>query len=134
MSTPRRAPSVAACSLLLLGVRLRLKVCGFGRSLAAVRRRGERWPAVAARDTRLVEECTRTVTLAAAFFPGRAICLEQALALFLVLRRRGVPAEIRVGVQPYPFAAHAWVELDGAAVNEDEEFVRQFVVMPGVAR
>jgi transglutaminase-like putative cysteine protease len=65
--------------------------------------------------------------MAAVFYPGRARCLEQSLALYVLLRRRGVPVRLRLGVQPYPFNAHAWVELNGAPLNERVETVRQFV-------
>ena len=70
--------------------------------------------------------------MAALFYPGRARCLEQSLALYVLLRRRGVPAELKLGVQPYPFNAHAWVELNGSPLNERLETVRQFVPLPGL--
>ncbi len=80
-----------------------------------------------------MERAAYHVAVAAAFFPGRAVCLEQSLALYLLLRRRGVPAELRLGVQAYPFYAHAWVELDGEPVNEDRETVDKFRALPEVA-
>jgi transglutaminase-like putative cysteine protease len=80
-----------------------------------------------------VERAAYHVAVAAAFFPGRAVCLEQSLALYLLLRGRGVPAELRLGVQVYPFYAHAWVELHGEPVNEDRETVEKFRMLPEVA-
>ena len=127
-----KAPSVARCALTLLAVRARLKVRGFGRSVAWARRRGERAPG-ARLAAEQVERAAYHVAVAAAFFPGRAVCLEQSLALYVLLRRRGVPAELRVGVQVYPFHAHAWVELDGEPVNEDREVVEKFRALPLVA-
>ncbi len=73
----------------------------------------------------------RAVAIAGAFFPGRAVCLEQSLALYLVLRRLGHESTLRIGVQPYPFLAHAWVEHRGVPVLEDEETVARFVAFPG---
>lgn len=35
-----------------------------------------------------------------------------------MLRRRGIPAAIVIGVQLLPFASHAWVEVDGVVVND----------------
>jgi hypothetical protein len=65
--------------------------------------------------------------MAGVFYPGRARCLEQSLALYVLLRRRGVAAALRIGVQPYPFSAHAWVELNGVPLSERPEAIQQFV-------
>ena len=62
---------------------------------------------------------------AAAFYPRRALCLEQSLALFVLLRRSGVAAVLRIGVQPLPFYAHAWVEVDGQSLNEQQDRIEQ---------
>ena len=55
------------------------------------------------------------------------------MALYVLLRRRGIGAELRLGVQPYPFNAHAWVELNGVALNEEPEIISQFVPLEGFA-
>jgi hypothetical protein len=49
-------------------------------------------------------------------------CLERALALWWLLRRRHFPAELRIGGrhQAGRFEAHAWVQLDEAVLNDDE--------------
>jgi hypothetical protein len=128
-----QAPGVPRCMLMLLAVRLHLKARGFGRSVARAQRMAARTPA-AAFDAGLPERVAHRVAVAGAFFPGRAVCLEQSLALYLLLRRRGVPAELRLGVTPSPFLAHAWVEVDGAPVNEDAETVARFLPMPAAPR
>jgi len=126
-------PSVAGCAAALVLVKLSLKVVGFGRTYAAltshVGRRGSEavTPAV-------LMEMVRRVALVAAFFPGRALCLEQSVTLWLLLRRRGIDADLRLGVQPYPFGAHAWVEHRGEPINENPEFVRTFTALPSFAR
>ncbi|MBB4638475.1 lasso peptide biosynthesis B2 protein [Longimicrobium terrae] len=123
------APGVLRSMLTLLAVRLHLKTRGFGRSVARARWMAERAP-VAGFDPDLPERTAHRVAVAGAFFPGRAVCLEQSLSLYLLLRRRGVPAELRLGVTPSPFHAHAWVELHGEPVNEDAETVAKFLPMP----
>ncbi len=41
----------------------------------------------------------------------------RSLVLTAMLARRGIPSSVVIGVRPEPeFAAHAWVESDGAAV------------------
>lgn len=70
------------------------------------------------------------VALAAAFYPRRALCLEQSLALCVLLRWQGVAAELRLGVQPRPFQAHAWVEVDGEPVAEHGDLPLNLVAFP----
>lgn len=138
--SPPRPPSAARCSLALLAVRAHLKLRGFGPSVALARRLAGEVSAGGIDGGRtddigrtLAERTARGVAVAGALFPGRAVCLEQSLALFVLLRRRGVPAELRIGVQARPFHAHAWVELDGEPVNEDAETVARFRVLPEAA-
>ena len=50
----------------------------------------------------------------------------------VMLRKAGAPAALRIGVRPVPFAAHAWVEIDGQAVNEPQDFITQLVPFPGL--
>ena len=123
---------MARCALALLAVRARLRARGFGPTVAWARRRGAR-AAGAGLAPEEVERAAYHVAVAAAFFPGRAVCLEQSLALYVLLRRRGVAAELRLGVQAYPFHAHAWVELDGEPVNEHRETVERFRSLSGAA-
>ncbi|HEX8122860.1 MAG TPA: lasso peptide biosynthesis B2 protein [Solirubrobacteraceae bacterium] len=48
--------------------------------------------------------------------PWRSKCLEQAIAGKLMLRRRGVPSTMYLGVKRDPFEAHAWLRAGGATV------------------
>lgn len=53
---------------------------------------------------------------------GGATCLEQSLALWWLLGRRGIASELRVGVRKdgEKFEAHAWVECCGVALGGAE--------------
>jgi hypothetical protein len=68
----------------------------------------------------VAEVVARRVATAAAFYPGRALCLEQSMALYYCLLRLGIRASFRIGVQPVGFAAHAWVEYRGIPILESE--------------
>jgi hypothetical protein len=74
-------------------------------------------------DDPLVEQVAYRVAAAAALYPGRARCLEQSLTLLRELRRRGVESRLRFGIYPYPFEGHAWVEVQGRAVNETDDYL-----------
>lgn len=52
-----------------------------------------------------------------------ASCLERSLVLWWLLRRRGIPAELRIGArkQEGRFEAHAWVELENVVLNDSGE-------------
>jgi hypothetical protein len=55
----------------------------------------------------------RAIDRAAQWVPG-STCLVKSLALTRLLRGGGRAAEVRFGtLREEPFAAHAWVELDG---------------------
>jgi hypothetical protein len=127
----RTPPSALACAAALAAAVAVLRLAGLRRAVRlALRLAGLPAAADAAGARYLVAESTRRVTRVAAFFPGRALCLEQSLALFALLRRRGVPVELRLGVQPFPFAAHAWIEFAGRPVNEQEDFVAKLAPFP----
>jgi transglutaminase superfamily protein len=53
--------------------------------------------------------------------PGDSRCLFRSLTLMSMLERRGVPQRLVIAVRPRPFAAHAWVEVDGQAVLPDAD-------------
>jgi hypothetical protein len=53
-------------------------------------------------------------------------CLPRSLALFRFLRSVGVPAEHCIGVQRFPFEAHAWVECGGSVVHDSASFTRSY--------
>lgn len=64
----------------------------------------------------------RLMKLAARYSPLAANCLPRSLTLWWLLRRRAIPGELRIGVrqQAGQFEAHAWVELDGQAIDDDD--------------
>lgn len=58
------------------------------------------------------------VEVACTYYCHRVKCLQRSVVCREMLRRHGFRAEVVVGVQQFPFYAHAWVELDGAVVND----------------
>lgn len=57
-----------------------------------------------------------------------ANCLPRALVLCRLLRKRGLQAELRLGVGKADgeFAAHAWVEHAGTALGETDHSMRGY--------
>jgi hypothetical protein len=92
--------------------RIRLRVSGLGPTLRAWHRPAKAqapWPAAA-----------RWVRTAARYCPGANTCLVRSVALYGLLHRAGVPAEVRIGVGTVrpQLEAHAWVEVAGQPVND----------------
>jgi hypothetical protein len=113
---PRRRPATQRALTSLVETRRTLRRRGLrvtyvGYSGIAVR--PEREPL-----DRALEAFTRAENL---FVTERAPgdCLLRSLSLYRFLRSVGCPAEHVMGVRRFAFAAHAWVECDGAPVLDD---------------
>ena len=126
----KRAPGVLLCLITIAATDMSLRLLGFGRTLRVARFFGGRRQGDAAEAVR---GTLKNVIMATAFYPGRSKCLEQAVASYVLLRRMGVPVQIRLGVQPYPFYAHAWLEMDGKPLTESEEVIARFALLPDPA-
>lgn len=123
--------SYVAVGLTLVAVTLSLRCFGFERTVQGVRRYTRERPA--RREGPLVlSNVARRCAVVAALAPFRARCLEQSLTLFCLLRRAGLAAQLRLGVQASPFKAHAWVEHAGIPIAEEQEAIRSVVPFPRV--
>ena len=102
-------------------VHLGLRVAGYAR----VRHWCDRLGGAAPRRSTMPEDLVaahRLAELAAIAgrnIPWYATCLRQALVVMTLLRRQGLDAQLRLGVQPAgeAFGAHAWVELSGLPLD-----------------
>ena len=65
-----------------------------------------------------VDRICAAVDMACIWYWKEALCLQRSSALACLLKRYGVPARMVIGAQQMPFKAHAWVEVDGQAINE----------------
>lgn len=53
--------------------------------------------------------------------PSDSRCLFSSLTLICMLQRRGIDQVLVIATRPRPFAAHAWVEVEGEAVLPDAD-------------
>jgi len=65
-----------------------------------------------------VDRVCRAVNYACIWYPKQTLCLQRSFVTTYLLRKHGVAAEMVLGAQKLPFKAHAWVEVDGQAINE----------------
>lgn len=123
---------MARCLVTIAIIKARLFVSGLGPTLRWIRRREVQTPITRLTPQAFLTACEYAVAMAAAVYPGRALCLERSLALFYFARRGGIAVTYHHGVLPLPFAAHAWVEYEGRVVNDVEERLLEFLRLPQV--
>ncbi len=78
-------------------------------------------------DDAINRVCT-AVNYACVWYPKRVLCLQCAFVTTYLLRKRGVSAHMVLGAQKLPFKAHAWVEVNGRAINERSNVQATFTV------
>jgi hypothetical protein len=69
-------------------------------------------------DKGTVRRVCAAVNYACVWYPNRVLCLQRSFVTTYLLRKQGVPAQMVLGAQRLPFKAHAWVEVNGRAINE----------------
>jgi transglutaminase-like putative cysteine protease len=127
----RRLPAEEKATLfaalaLLLGVRVGLRALGLQRVLATLDRRLTLAPAEGTDTDFLALRTARLVAVAARLAGGT--CLARSIVLVSLLKRRGIPAELRIGVRKTEggFEAHAWVEAAGTILNDGPDIAERF--------
>jgi hypothetical protein len=112
--------------LVLPCIKSGLSLIGFKRLYARLGRQqpaaaygavaGGRRPAQALITTRMVQR-------AANHHLCKLNCLPRSLALWWLLRRQGIGAELRIGTRRHEdqLEAHAWVEFEGSPLNEYDD-------------
>lgn len=67
------------------------------------------------------------VGLASTWYVDAAQCLQRTVAVSLLLRARGIPSVIVLGVKTMPYEGHAWLEIDGHVIGEDGWRLQHYV-------
>lgn len=66
----------------------------------------------------VIDRVCTAVNYACVWYPRQALCLQRSFVTTYLLRKHGISAQMVLGAQKLPFKAHAWVEVDGRAINE----------------
>ena len=115
---------------LLPMVRISLRSRGYKKTQEWLERRLEEGgtPERAGDRAASIEKTCRMVRAAAHYGIGNSSCLDESLVLWWLLRKAGVVASLRIGVrkEKQEFAAHAWVEHEGVALNQKEDMHRHY--------
>jgi hypothetical protein len=118
--------------VLLPLVALLLRTIGLARSWGLLRRSS---PPVPLSMSGEGERTVRMVDMATRHLPWRPSCLPRSLVLWFLLRRQGIPAELRIGVQKREqrLEAHAWVEVERRVVNDAPDIAALFPPFENIA-
>lgn len=126
----RREVSPRRVRRLLRQAWLSLRLLGWSGSVQRWRCTAPAAQLTAAQAADVVDDVDRLVRQEAAHgFLMPAACKERALAAFHLLSAHGIPATLVVGVQHYPFLAHAWVTVAGRVITDDAEHCERFLAV-----
>ena len=82
------------------------------------------------RDARFTtEQLCQAIDLACVWYWKQVLCLQRSAATVSLLRDYGIEAQLVIGAQLMPFEAHAWVEVDGRAVNDNSYTNEMYAVL-----
>ena len=139
LSWPERRCFLFALVLLPMTA-LSLRLFGFQRTHAAMAGTGFSGATADGITLSRARKTARIVTAAARYGPHRATCLPISLVLVRLLHRRGIDADLRLGVSKAApgIEAHAWVEHRGMPLVENQDVHERFAVFdkavsPGAA-
>jgi hypothetical protein len=76
----------------------------------------------------IIDRVCSAVNYACVCYPKQALCLQRSFVATSLLRKHGVAAQMVLGAQKTPFKAHAWVEIDGRAINERSNVQANYAV------
>ena len=99
---------------ILLAYDVMSTLCRFKTMYAIVKA----WKVTGKPGSNTVDRISTAVNYACSWYPKQALCLQRSFATTYLLRKNGVPAHMVLGAQKLPFKAHAWVEVEGRAINE----------------
>lgn len=72
------------------------------------------------RDPGTVMRKVNALNRAVFFYPKRVKCLEWSIALSIMLIKVRQKASLTIGIQNQPFASHAWTNVEGKIIADDD--------------
>jgi hypothetical protein len=102
---------------------------GFSDDFAAMCQFVRDWPvAPGPPDNETVNRVCKAVNYASVWYPKRVLCLQRSAVTTCLLRACGVPAQMVMGAQKFPFKAHAWTEVNGSPINERRDVRKVYLL------
>ena len=111
---------VVMALLRLLQVNFYIKFLGFHKAIQLIKRARKKNVDYIIPGDEELKQLTSIVNKACLIYPSRTKCLEWAMTYVLLALQKGWKCNLEIGVQNYPFMAHAWVECNGKVVMDDQ--------------
>lgn len=110
----------------LLQVNFYIKVRGFYSTIQLIKKckKSRNYSVYIVPQDEELKNLANIVNKACLIYPKRTKCLEWAMTFVLLALKRKWKCNLEIGVQNYPFLAHAWIECDGKVIM-DSEYLRQ---------
>jgi hypothetical protein len=103
--------TVAQMAIMILEPARLMRILGYARAPDGI-------PAAPVVGQRSARSVVRAVERVADLLPWRPLCLPRAVAARAMLRRRGIPCQLHLGiVAAAPVSAHAWLTVGGHVVQ-----------------
>lgn len=122
---------VAAALYELVAYEIGMTVRGFGH----VRRRLADLP-VHPRRTQVspedLERISAAMTWALMLHWRQVQCLQRSIVMARLLRRSGIAGRVLIGFRDTPFFCHAWVEVDGAILDDSPRYREALQILDAI--
>ncbi len=105
----------------LVKVNFYIRIRGFYRAIQLITKSHKAQLSYIIPETAELENLARIVNKACLIYPTRTKCLEWAMTFVFLALKRKWKCNLEVGVQNYPFMAHAWVECDGKVIMDSQD-------------
>lgn len=106
--------------LRLIQVNFCIKLLGFHKAIQLLKKtRKKNIEYIVPKDTEL-KQLTSIVNKACLIYPSRTKCLEWVMTYVLLALHKRWKCNLEIGVQNYPFMAHAWVECNGKVIMDSQ--------------
>ena len=105
----------------LIKVNFYIKVRGFYNTIQLIKRSQKPHETYIIPSDESLRDLANIVNKTCLIYPTRTKCLEWAMTFVLLALKRNWKCNLEIGVQNYPFMAHAWVECDGKTVMDSQE-------------
>lgn len=120
----KKAPlnfAVFKALITLLKVNFYIKIRGFYRTIRLIKKSLNNKRTYMIPSDKDLRDLANIVNKACLIYPTRTKCLEWAITFVLLALKRNWKCNLEIGVQNYPFMAHAWVECDSKVVMDSQD-------------
>lgn len=105
----------------LIKVNFTMKVRGFYSAIQLIKKHRKNQLDYIIPSEEDLRDLANITNKACLLYPTRTKCLEWAMTYVLMALKQEWKCNLEIGVQNYPFMAHAWVECDGKVVMDSQD-------------